>query len=447
MKGTFKKLFAVILSLALCFGGAGCGDDVTDVIDDVIDEVKAKATVIEVIDGVSLSSPVYLNIKGKVKTTENGKITNTEGVAYGGIKLSEDLKSFELFDADLFSVSTDAITGYEDLIFGEAQFYRGGKNYGVGSVYYENKSLEEVKIGLIDDLSAKHRELTFMQDVNDIFKDIASPAPSEVLEEKPGSAFEAVPAVNGVLKGMASFADISVNGDVYTIDCLSTVIKVLNYVKAITAVIDANPELTLGELYNDPAVQVLAKPVFGSISAKDALIAAEVFTAITPETIKQETGLVLPEPGDKNFNDYLAQIISECSFVFGEGETAVKVGVGSVKIRDMFKGGTKADPDGDGADSGEAPADEWKNLTPVIDKAVAEVNDVLKVLKISLTIVNKKVTSVKINANFNEEQSESVDDNPPVIIKYNIDLVLECELLDAMPELCDVTEFLPEADS
>lgn len=447
MKGIFKKLFVVILSLALCFGGAGCGDDVTDVIDDVIDEVKAKATVIDVIDGVSISSPVYLNIKGNEKMTGNGKDFNAEFVAYGGIKLREDLKSFELFDADLFSVSTGAVNGYEDLITGDAQFYRGGKNYGVGSVYYEDISIEEIKNNAIEDLSAKHRELTFIEDVNDIFKDIASPAPSEGLEGKPESAFEAVPAANGVLKGMASLADISVNGDVYTIDCLSTVIKVLNYVKAITAVIDANPELTLGELYNDPAVQVLAKPVFGSISAKDALIAAEVFTAFTPETIKQETGLVLPEPGDKNFNDYLAQIISECSFVFGEGETAVKVGVGSVKIRDMFKGGTKADPDGDGADSGEAPAVEWKNLTPVIDKAITEVNDVLKVLKISLTIVNKKVTAVKINANFNEEHSKSVDDNPPVITKYNIDLVLECELLDAMPELCNVTEFLPEADS
>ncbi|MDY4186611.1 MAG: hypothetical protein SOX77_01970 [Candidatus Borkfalkiaceae bacterium] len=239
-------------------------------------------------------------------------------------------------------------------------------------------------------------------------------------------------------KGIIALTDISIDGDVYTIDILSTIDKVLNYVKAITTLIDANPDLTLGELYNSAAVQAIALPVLGSIPAKELLDFIFALTKADAEIIKLKTGIVLPDAGNLNANEYIKNVLTGCSFLYGEGDDVITVPVGEVKVRDMFKG--------IGGDiSTDQPA-EWTNITPAIDKAIKEINDVLKILKISLTVKGDAITAIGLKLKLEVPYKyENAATGETIEGKEIVDAEIKVELLDKMPELLNVDKNLPAA--
>lgn len=442
MKTIFKKFTVLLLSLALCFTAvfAGCGEQANSSGNSPVEQAKAKVTVVKALNSVSPSAANYFKLSGKAITTDNGKLKSSEILAQGVIKFKDDFSGFETLKADMF------MRYVGDELIGEAQFYRDGKIYGQGfseNGYLDFKTIADVKAEISDMLASDEYKLHFIGNV-DFPSDGTPDGVTPDTGEGGSSGFagadidysKLMAFSESLYKGIIALTDISIDGDVYTIDILSTVNKVLNYVKAITALIDANPDLTLGELYNSAAVQAIALPVLGSIPAKELLDFILAVPGADAEIIK--LGIVLPDAGTLNANEYIKNVLTGCSFVYGEGDNVITVPVGEVKVRDMFKG--------NGGDiSTDRPA-EWTNITPAIDKAIKEINDVLKILKISLTVKGDAITAFGLKLKFeapykygNAATGETIEG------KEIVDAEIKVELLDKMPELLNVDKNLPAA--
>ena len=445
MKTIFKKFTVLLLSLALCFTAvfAGCGEQANSSGNSPVEQVNAKVTLVKALNSVSPSAANYFKLSGKGTNTDNGKLKSREILAQGVIKFKDDFSGFETLESDMFGL----YVGYEHGI-GEAQFCRDGKFYGQGfsaNGYLDFKTIADVKAEISDMLASDEYKLNYIGNVDFPSGGTADEvAPDTGEGDSSGFAgagidyFKLMAFSESLYKGIIALTDISIDGDVYTIDILSTVNKVLNYVKAITTLIDANPDLTLGELYNSAAVQAIALPVLGSIPAKELLDFIFAFTKADAEIIKLKTGIVLPDAGNLNANEYIKNVLTGCSFVYGEGDDVITVPVGEVKVRDMFKG--------IGGDiSTDQPA-EWTNITPAIDKAIKEINDVLKILKISLTVKGDAITAIGLKLKLEVPYKyENAATGETIEGKEIVDAEIKVELLDKMPELLNVDKNLPAA--
>lgn len=440
MKTVFKKLTVAFLALTLCFTAAfaGCGEDNPSGDGDGV-QVLDKTAIFAAVNDVSLTDANYFSLSGKEKTSGNGSTTSSEFLFRGGIKLGADLKSFEMLELDAFSLYN------EQEKRADASFYRDAKRYGQGFTQKDFKGINELQTEIKNMLADETYKLQFVLDVNAALAEIGNsdgadgdnvpdtdiPSTDIPAANLPSVDFDKINAlelnalVEGLSQGIIALADVKVNGDVYTIDVLNTITQILTSVKAITMLIDSNPALTLGELYNNPAVQAIALPLFGQIKASDALNV--VYAFVDAEIIKQKTGVELPEAGNLSVNDYVKKVLTDCSFVYGE----TKIPVGTIAVRDMFNDGSDASA-------------EWTALTPALEEAIEKIKETVKIYKIMLTIKGGKITALAVKLKIDNSYEIATDKATTKKIEMITEVDFKLEILDKMPELIDVSKNLPE---
>ena len=454
-KFNFRKTFTVFaLTLTLIFAAflTGCGNGSGATSAGETDKHALAEAVAEFTSRSEIYAGGTLGISN-VSTTDtydSAKQTKKSAVTVnfsGGISYDDTTGEFGAFDADIFGFKTQPEeAGATSEILASSLFIRDGLSYTYDLVDYKGNA-DGVKAAVKEKLDAGGK-LSIFKEAN--LKEIIILKLG--LKDMPTAQIKEIVATvtsfySGLIKGASELAVITENGSDYTLDITATLCEMIDKIAAAADAAYKNPDATVGEFYNMPAVKTILSPVLKNIKAQDAV---EILKMAIGEEYFHETAegkleavisgvgtVVLDKPGAAvSLEDYLVKTVFEAG---------LDAGAAVIKIKDFkigaifgFGGGSEND-----SQSSAMTDDEIAATVADIKKSKDEILEVLPTAKITLTIKSGKITHIK--AEIKTVESGMIGNGiPEDMTSYSYTnektITVEFDVLDKMPSLLDISK-------
>ncbi len=455
-KFNFRKTFTVFaLTLTLIFAAflTGCGNGSGATSAGETDKHALAEAVAEFTSRSEIYAGGTLGMSNvRTDTYDSAKQTKKSAMTVnfsGGISYDDTTGEFGAFDADIFAFKTQPEeAGATSGIPASSLFIRDGLSYTYDLVDYKGNA-DGVKAAVKEKLDAGGK-LSIFKEANLKETIILKLG----LKDMPTAQIKEIEATvesfySGLIKGASELAVITKNGSDYTLDITATLCEMIDKIAAAADAAYKNPDATVGEFYNMPAVKTILSPVLKNIKAQDAL---EILKMAIGEEYFRETAegkleavisgvgtVVLDKPGAAvSLEDYLVKTVFEAG---------LDAGAAVIKIKDFKIGAIFGFGQDDGSDDGSGQSEEMvETAAPAGDdiddirKAKDDVLEVLPSAKITFTVESGKITRIK--AKITTVSGGGIGSPDGIISSYRneITITAEFDVFDKMPSLLDISK-------